>query len=609
MSPFDHLLVRLLLASGGCLAAGLGVWGLTLLLRRLPGVALQRSTWLLAQLTIVAAFLVIVLPHSERLRIVPPIELDTAIKTAAAPARQPAAAARQGAVAPTDASPAPQAWLLLGARLWLMVYALGLLHALWRLLQARRLLAGLATAGARVSEPEQHARFAGLPGPAPKRDTTMDVNVDVIEIDAPISPMLFGLLRPRLLLPRHLRRFEPTQQELIVEHELTHLRRHDLHWMSAGLLLQTLFWFNPFMRLLRAQLSWAQELGCDRAVLQGRPAAQRKAYAAALVAQLKTQQHPMHAAMAFGAVSASTVTERIALIRTPAAPPRRAWSRMAALAALALVVAGSVAFQPALAWRSAPLSASAGAAMELDCTFMTDAATGARLVQHGQCDERVTPASTFNIVVSLMGYDSGILIDEHAPALPFKEGYPDWIPAWRATTDPASWLRHSVLWYAQQVVARLGADRFARYLQQFEYGNQDLSGDPGKNNGLAMAWVSSSLTISPVEQAAFLRKLVNHELPVSAHAVEMTSRIMVTDTLANGWVVRGKTGTASPVLANGKDDATRQYGWYVGWASKAGRTVVFARMVLQPRRQDSYAGWRVKQAFLEALPGHLNKLP
>ena len=68
-APLDAWLLRFLLASAGCLAAGLGVWALTALCRRLPGVALQRSTWLLGQATVVAAFLVILLPHSERLRL------------------------------------------------------------------------------------------------------------------------------------------------------------------------------------------------------------------------------------------------------------------------------------------------------------------------------------------------------------------------------------------------------------------------------------------------------------------------------------------------------------------------------------------------------------
>jgi bla regulator protein BlaR1 len=584
MNPFDLFVCRFLLASGGCLAAGLGVWALTSLLRRVPGFQLQRSAWLLSQLTIVAVFLVIVLPHSERLRLVPPIELDGPALVQASVAPAPAAAS----VAPAPPASVPDvAWLTVGARGWLIVYLLGLAWAIAALARARRLLHGLAVAGSAL---ERHPGFIAQDSmPA----------LEVIEVDSPISPMLFGLFRPRLLLPRHLRSFDAIQQQMIVEHELTHLRRRDLHWMSAGLLLQTVLWFNPFMRLLRDQLSWAQELGCDRDVLAGRPRGQRKAYAAALVAQLKTQHRALNAALAFGGVSPRTVAERIALIREPALAHGRRWLRLAAFAGPALVLVVSVAFQPALALPTE---------VKLSCTVLADAASGQRLVREGRCGERVTPASTFNIAVSLMGYDSAILHDAHTPAWPFKPGYADWNPSWRASTDPTSWIGNSVVWYAQQVTARLGAQRFGQYVEQFKYGNQDVSGDPGKDNGLALSWINSSLAISPDEQVDFLGKIVKRELPVSAAAYDMTARLTLVGTLANGWEIHGKTGTANPVLPDGKDDNAHQYGWFVGWAKKGSRTLVFARLELDESKQGSFAGLRVKQDFLRDLPERLDAL-
>lgn len=586
MSPLDLFLVRFLLASAGCLVAGLAVWTLAMQLRRWPALQMQRSAWLLGQATVLAAFLVILLPHSERLRIVPPIELSEDI-AAAAPAPLAPAASAQGAklegVPPPGATRPLLAWAALG---WLGVYLLGLVLTLSRLIGARRMLCALAASG--------EAHSAGAPGAAGLR---------VIEVDAPISPMLFGLARPRLLLPRHLRSFDPLQQQMMIEHELTHVRRRDLHWMSAGLLLQTLLWFNPFMRLLRERLSWAQELGCDRAVLDGRPADQRKAYAAALLGQLKLQlkphHEPLHAALAFGGVSAGTVAERIALIREPAAGAGR-WIRLAAAGGLSAILAGTLALQPALAWRDGAIPLHG----ELSCTVIADAATGARLVQEGQCDERVTPASTFNIAVSLMGYDSGILVDEHTPALPFKQGYADWNPLWRATTDPSSWLERSVLWYAQQVTVGLGPDRFARYVRQFGYGNGDLSGDGGSERKLALAWVNSSLRISASEQVDFLARMLGGRLQLAPGAFEKTARIMPSQILGNGWQVHGKTGTANPVLRGGRDDESRQYGWYVGWAEKDGRKLVFARLKLDARQQKA-AGLRAKQAFLSEFPQRL----
>ena len=78
-----------------------------------------------------------------------------------------------------------------------------------------------------------------------------------------------------------------------------------------------------------------------------------------------------------------------------------------------------------------------------------------------------------------------------------------------------------------------------------------------------------------IGEVGFLRKMVRRELPLSPQAYEMTSRIMAPVTLSNGWTVQGKTGTASPVRVDGDVAGALQYGWYVGWASKGERTIVF----------------------------------
>jgi beta-lactamase class D/beta-lactamase regulating signal transducer with metallopeptidase domain len=572
------LALRFTLASGGCVAAGFGVWIVTALCRRwLPGVAAQRSVWLLGQCTVVVAFVLMLLPQSERLRLLPPIDIENFSTPASVPGGGNNTTLPAVAVAAPTAAITPQTWLAYAAQAWLLLYALGLGYTLIQLLHMRRALNALATAG----------------------DQTSCAPVDTIEVDAPISPMLFGLFRPRLLLPQHLRGFDADQRQMIVEHELTHWRRRDLQWASAGIALQTLLWFNPFMRLLRTQLCWAQELGCDRQVLHGRPATQRKAYAAALVAQMKLQQAPMTTALAFGHVTPATLAGRIALIRDPGKSPQRPWTRIAALAGLAAVLAASLALQPSLASQSPLL---------LSCTTLMDAATGQRLRHQGQCDARATPASTFNIVVSLMGYDDGFLVNEHTPLLPYKPDYTTWDhEEWRADTDPSSWIKFSNVWYAQQVTTHLGAARLQRYIDRFGYGNRDLSGDAGKHNGLTQAWIGSSLAISPDEQLDFLRKVVTRQLPISPKAYEMTARILNPQTLDNGWTIYGKTGTASPVLANGSDDSSRQYGWYVGWATKGTRSIVFARMMLD-QRQETFAGLRARQAFMRDVATQLDTL-
>lgn len=238
------------------------------------------------------------------------------------------------------------------------------------------------------------------------------------------------------------------------------------------------------------------------------------------------------------------------------------------------------------------------------CTALADAKTGQILDQQGDCGSRVTPASTFKIAISLMGYDSGFLKNEHSPLLPFQKGYPDWIPEWRQAIDPTNWIKYSVVWYSQQVTQSLGAARFQAYASKFHYGNADVSGDPGKHNGLTRAWLGSSLKISPLEQLVFLEKLVNRQLPVSAHAFDMTGRITQLVALPNGWEIHGKTGAGS----DGAYDEAHAYGWFVGWATKGARTIVFARLIQNDKPEPESPGLRARAALLSELPSRLDAL-
>ncbi|MGI4720516.1 MAG: class D beta-lactamase [Janthinobacterium lividum] len=225
------------------------------------------------------------------------------------------------------------------------------------------------------------------------------------------------------------------------------------------------------------------------------------------------------------------------------------------------------------------------------CTVVVDASTGQFLVQRGECDRRVTPASTFKIPISLMGYDAGFLKDAHQPMLPFRPGYVDWRESWKHPTDPSRWMNDSVVWYSQQVTRSLGMERFAAYVRKFEYGNADVRGD-AEHDGLTLSWIGSSLRISPLEQASFLARFVNRRLGVSAHAYEMTEKLTEFGSLSGGWKVHGKYGSSSG------------WGWYVGWASKGARTLVFARLIQKDDSQpkDVLTGPWARDGFLAEFP-------
>ncbi|SHH20105.1 class C beta-lactamase [Massilia sp. CF038] len=229
------------------------------------------------------------------------------------------------------------------------------------------------------------------------------------------------------------------------------------------------------------------------------------------------------------------------------------------------------------------------------CTAIADAATGKVLMQRGDCQRQVTPASTFKIPLSLMGYDAGFLKDTQTPELPFRQGYVDWRPSWRSATAPAKWMSESVVWYSQQITQSLGKKRFAEYTTRFNYGNADVSGDAG-HEGLTAAWLESSLRISPLEQLSFLGKVVNRQLGVSEHAYAMTAQLTQWGQSPDGWRIHGKTGSGDG------------YGWYVGWASKGARAYVFARLIQKDKSDaaDVPGGMLARDSLMEEFPALVN---
>lgn len=232
------------------------------------------------------------------------------------------------------------------------------------------------------------------------------------------------------------------------------------------------------------------------------------------------------------------------------------------------------------------------------CTFIADAPTGAIIFEEGMCDRRMTPASTFKVALAVIGYDTGVLKNADGPILAYQQGDPDWGGRnWTRDTNPRDWMRFSVVWYSQRITRALGAEALRRYAQEFGFGNADFSGDAGSENGLERAWLSSSLLISPREQVQFLRRLVQRDLPVSQNAMAQAQSLVQSHPTA-GWQVYGKTGGAYPRKADRLFDEARSIGWFVGWATKDGRTVVFARLSLFKTRTERSPGILTREGVL-----------
>ena len=174
-----------------------------------------------------------------------------------------------------------------------------------------------------------------------------------------------------------------------------------------------------------------------------------------------------------------------------------------------------------------------------------------------------------------MGFDFGFLQSTSEPLIGFtddikeKMGDIAKIPAllfWSRAHTPATWMQFSVVWYSQEITKNMGVKCFNDYVQKFEYGNLDVSGNPGKNDGLSQAWLNSSLKISAEEQVSFIEKLAQRTLSVSRQAQEKTIELIKLEDVWDGWNLYGKTGGG----ANG---------WFIGWIEKGERRIIFAQYI------------------------------
>lgn len=112
-------------------------------------------------------------------------------------------------------------------------------------------------------------------------------------------PVTLGFLKPIILLPVSMvMQLTPAQVEAILVHELAHIRRKDylLNWLTT--VMELLFFFNPFTRLLIGTLKKEREHCCDDVVLEFRY--DPHGYVSALLSLARQQQQASLAVAADG---------------------------------------------------------------------------------------------------------------------------------------------------------------------------------------------------------------------------------------------------------------------------------------------------------------------
>lgn len=148
-----------------------------------------------------------------------------------------------------------------------------------------------------------------------------------------LVPTVVGLFRPLILLPTSmLSGLNPAELELILTHELAHIRRWDMWINLLQRLAETILFFNPGLWYANRKINLLREFCCDEMTCNHEPCdqhAQRVNYASALlrVLELAQPQHPRAAdlsSLAVTGASPSEVRRRVArLFGEPLSEPLR----------------------------------------------------------------------------------------------------------------------------------------------------------------------------------------------------------------------------------------------------------------------------------------------
>lgn len=158
------------------------------------------------------------------------------------------------------------------------------------------------------------------------------------------APLTFGVFRPTVLLPDDLPAGQP-QFQLVLAHELAHIRRRDCLRKLLLIVCLCLYWWNPLVWIMVRLADRDMELACDEAVLRALGPACKKPYALALLDMAQRQAKPSPLCSSF---AKSCAEERVrAILRFRRLP---VWTG-ALTAVLFLLAAGVLATQAQTAAR------------------------------------------------------------------------------------------------------------------------------------------------------------------------------------------------------------------------------------------------------------------
>lgn len=168
-------------------------------------------------------------------------------------------------------------------------------------------------------------------------------------------------------------------------------------------------------------------------------------------------------------------------------------------------------------------------------------------------DSAVSPASTFKIINSLIGIETGVVANDSTI---FEwDGKPSGRPACDSALTMKNAFQISCLSWYQQLARKIGKEKMQYYLDTLGYGAH-----PNKfkiTGAVDSFWIDESVKVTADEQLGIVKKLYFDQLPFQKRTQKIVKNMMLREDNAN-YKLSYKTGLSE--TANG-----HQTGWIIGW--------------------------------------------
>ncbi len=207
-------------------------------------------------------------------------------------------------------------------------------------------------------------------------------------------------------------------------------------------------------------------------------------------------------------------------------------------------------------------------------------------------DSAYLPASTFKIVNSLIGLQTGRISNEKmvikwdGVVRTFPGG--DTATAWNKDLTMEEAFSVSAVPYYQEVARRIGKDTMQIWLDSLKYGTQKIT------TRVDTFWLDNSLKVKPDEQLGLVKKLYFQQLPFDKRPQGIVKKLMLKENNAN-YQLSYKTGW-------GNTENGDELGWVVGWIEENQHAYFFVLNV------EGAPGTNMSDVRMKILKGILSKL-